>query len=399
MPTTRLPSCIGSQSGQYSQFGNPFTAWKTRASVGLIAGRRASFDDAARNDEAERRHGQPPEVHAVEPPAQVVEETGPLLQRRSGGAAQRPRLQPIDGPVQRRPVDGLQRRRDGTFGADVHARRTEEFGDVVGQQQLRRRHLAEAEVDDPHRPVIAEEHVREAEVAVGDAVAAQIGDRLPDRVEHVVGDIVRIELVERPAGHRVVGQHQRLGLGDRQRPQARRPDAEVTRGEREECFVLDGPTQRRERALVAEVAALQLAVDPEHEVGAALVPSEHLHEQSITVGRHREVGGRSAGVDARRRDVVDGEPDRRQSGGDRLGAGPPRRGADDHDRGGAGEPSEEHGLHRSERHLRRQRAHQHERDDGDPSDLAPPAGQPRCSRGQRGGEHSEADRRREPFRR
>ena len=105
-------------------------------------------------------------------------------------------MQPIDGPAQRGAVDGAQGRRDGTVGTDVHARRTDEFGDVVRQQQLRGRHLAEAEVDDPHGPVVAEEHVRQTEVAVGDAMAAQVGDRLPDRVEHVVGDVIRIELVE-----------------------------------------------------------------------------------------------------------------------------------------------------------------------------------------------------------
>ena len=45
-----------------------------------------------------------------------------------------------------------------------------------------------------------------------------------------------------------------------------------------------------------------------------------------------------------------------------IDSAPARRGrrADDRDRRGTGEPSEEHGLDRSERHLRRHRAHHHQ---------------------------------------
>ena len=45
VPTTRLPSCIGTQSGQYNQSGRRFTARNTRCSGGLISGRRAPAND------------------------------------------------------------------------------------------------------------------------------------------------------------------------------------------------------------------------------------------------------------------------------------------------------------------------------------------------------------------
>ncbi len=47
VPTTRLPSCIGPQSGQYSQPGRPLMARKTRCSRGWISGSRAPATDAA----------------------------------------------------------------------------------------------------------------------------------------------------------------------------------------------------------------------------------------------------------------------------------------------------------------------------------------------------------------
>ena len=45
VPTTKLPSCIGTQSGQYNQSGRRFTARNTRCSRGSIAGRRAPAND------------------------------------------------------------------------------------------------------------------------------------------------------------------------------------------------------------------------------------------------------------------------------------------------------------------------------------------------------------------
>jgi hypothetical protein len=42
VPTTRLPSCIGSHRIQYSQPGSPLTARNTRASQGGMSGRRAA---------------------------------------------------------------------------------------------------------------------------------------------------------------------------------------------------------------------------------------------------------------------------------------------------------------------------------------------------------------------
>ena len=96
---------------------------------------------------------------------------------------------------------------------------------------------------------------------------------------------------------------------------------------------------------------------------------------------------------------VDGEPDRRQSGGDRLGAGPA---------GGAptitiaaapaNHPTSTAWTDPNDISDVSVRT-SIERDDGDPADLPPPAAQPRRSGGQRSGERSEGDRRREPSRR
>ena len=109
--------------------------------------------------------------------------------------------------------------------------------------------------------------------------------------------------------------------------------------ERDERLVLDGAAQRRERLLVAEVVGLQAPVHAEHEVGAALVVAEGLHEQLPAVDGLPEVRRGAASVDARRfepaqRHVHPGEP-----GGDRsAGRAPGRRAQHDED-GGPGEPS------------------------------------------------------------
>ena len=42
VPTTRLPSCIGGHSTQYSHPGKPLMARNTRISQGAMSGRRAA---------------------------------------------------------------------------------------------------------------------------------------------------------------------------------------------------------------------------------------------------------------------------------------------------------------------------------------------------------------------
>ena len=81
-------------------------------------------------------------------------------------------MEPIERPRQRRRVDGGGGVGDGPLGTDVQAGRGQQLGDVGGEQQIRRGHLAEAEVDQPHLAAVVEEDVRQPEVAVGDAVLA-----------------------------------------------------------------------------------------------------------------------------------------------------------------------------------------------------------------------------------
>ena len=367
------------------------------AGLAVADRRTTSLVDRRREDrEADRRDDEPPEVHDASRRRRSSSRPGRCFNAVRVRAAQRPRLEPGDGTGQRVVIDGRQGRHDRTFGADVDARRADELGDVVGEQQLGGGHLAEPEVDDPHRAVGAEEHVREAQVTMGDPVAAQVGDCLPDGEEDLVGDVVRVELIERLAGHCVVGEHERVRLGRRKCPQARCTDAEVASGEREQRLVLDGAAQRRERSFVAEVAALQLAVDPEHEVGAAFVLAEDLHEQPIAARHDGEVRRRSACIDTRRCDLVDREADCGEPGGDRLGVGASCRRTDRHERSGSGEPPEERCLDRTERHLRREGPHHCQPDHGGPSGAAPASVQPGRTAGQCRREHPDADCRREP---
>ncbi len=208
---------------------------------------------------------------------------------------QRPRLQPFDGPRHGLAIDARQRRRDRPLRAHVGARRAHEFDHIVRQQEVGGGHLAEAEVDDPHLAVVGDEHVGEPQVAVRDAVASEVGDRRPDRCEHLIGDLLRVELVERLAVDGVVGGHERVRLGRRHGAQARRADLEVACGQGEQRFVFDRPSQRGERPLVAEVPPLQAPVDAEQEVGAAFVASEHLDEEpaAATARRRKSAGDRT----------------------------------------------------------------------------------------------------------
>jgi hypothetical protein len=80
--------------------------------------------------------------------------------------------------------------------------------------------------------------------------------------------------------------------------------------------VLDRAAQRRERSFVAQVVPLGPAVEAEQEIGAALVGAERLHEQLAAVRGHGEVGGGTAGVDARRDDAVQRESHGSESIGD-----------------------------------------------------------------------------------
>ena len=128
--------------------------------------------------------------------------------------------------------------------------------------------------------MVVEEDVRQPEVAVGDPVPPQLTDEAPDRGEHVIGHVARIDPVEGLARRWL----RRRGRSRSARPSATARRAGVrtptdSRGEGDERFVLHGALQRRERSLVAEVAGEEAAVEAEQQIGAALVGAERLDEQ------------------------------------------------------------------------------------------------------------------------
>ena len=75
--------------------------------------------------------------------------------------------------------------------------------------------------------------------------------------------------------------------------------------------MLDGSSQRREGALVAELAPPQRSIEPEQQVGAALVGAEGLDEVPLAVGTATEVGRRTARVHTGGREVGEREADDR----------------------------------------------------------------------------------------
>jgi hypothetical protein len=74
--------------------------------------------------------------------------------------------------------DRVECARDGALGADHRRERCRQLGDVVGQQQVRRRAFTEAEVDRPGDAVVGEEDVREPKIAVCDARLESLGRRV-----------------------------------------------------------------------------------------------------------------------------------------------------------------------------------------------------------------------------
>ena len=135
---------------------------------------------------------------------------------------------------------------------------------------------------------------------MGESVPAQLTHEEPDRREHLIGDIARIDPVEGLAIDRLVHEDVAVRLRRRDRPQVRRPHADGPCRERDERFVLDGAPQRQERSFVAEVAGEEAAVEAEQQIGAALVRAERLEEQLGAVGLDAEVGRRpAASTDAR----------------------------------------------------------------------------------------------------
>ena len=222
------------------------------------------------------------------------------------------------------------------------------------------------------------------------AIACQIAS------ENLVGQFIGLDPVERSTFDGVVREHERVRLCRHQRPKARCSDTEVAGGEGQERFVLDGSAQRREGPLVAEVVALDPTVDPEQQVGAALVLAEHLDEELVPALGGGEVRRRAASVDAGGMDLGQWKADAGHAGGDGVGGRPSGGCAEGDERGGTGEPADHDCLQRIERGRRRQCAHDHQPDHGDPSDTPPRPVQPGCSCSQGGCEDADAGGAREP---
>ena len=94
------------------------------------------------------------------------------------------------------------------FDAHLEGGRGEQLGDVGVEHLVGGGDLGEAEVDEPGPPVGGEQHVGEAQVAVGDAMRAQLRDALPDLRQHRVRDGLVCDAVERVAGGALVGEQE-----------------------------------------------------------------------------------------------------------------------------------------------------------------------------------------------
>ena len=226
---------------------------------------------------------------------------------------------------------------------------------------------------------------------MGHAVRPQDHQLLPHERQDLVGHLLRLETVERTAGDGVVGQHEPVGFGGRgEGRDPRRADPHLAGHERDERFVLDGAPQRRVGLLVAEVPGLDPPVDAEHEIGAALVGTERLHEQLRAIGRGGEVGGRAAGVEAGLLELGQRLADRGQPRSDARAGRPLGRTPEEHDHRRTGGPSGEDRHQGVERDRRLD-----EVDEGDGHRQRPPDPPPRArDPGGRRGDHGDQRRNR-----
>ncbi len=359
-----------------------------------MAGRARAVDRGRGDHQPESGDDEPPRVHPATQSSAGRQGAGTLLHRGTRRATQGPGLQPLGGGDEQVVVHGGPRRRNRTLGPDDDARRGDQLGHIGGQQQVRCGDLAEPEVDHPHPAVVGAEQVGQAQVAVGDAVPTQEAHLLPDLTEHLVGDLLGGDAVERTAGHGVVGQHERVRVGLGHRPHPRRAHPEVAGHQGDERLVLDRSAQRRERPLVAAISPTQGAVHPEQQVGAALVGAERLDEVAAAVGGRAEVRRRPTCVHLRRVEGGERQPDDVETVADRRRRRAPRRRAEHHEGHRAGEPTGQRGVEGVERDRRRDEADPHQTEDGQPAQPPPPASQPGRCGGECRGECTEADDRR-----
>ena len=166
-------------------------------------------------------------------------------------------------------------------------------------------------------PVVVDDDVRAAQVAVRDPVRAQDRDLLPQRAEERVVDVVAVDGVERscPSTWSNASSIESVPTSAMAR-QARRAHADVARLQRHERLVLDRAPQRDERPLVADVLQPEVPVDAEQEVGRALVGAAHLDQEPRAVV---EGGEEDARARVRRARAAPSVGDR-EPGGPRLAA-------------------------------------------------------------------------------
>jgi hypothetical protein len=203
----------------------------------------------------------------------------------------------------------------------------------------------------------------------------------PDGLEQVVVDPLRVDAVQRLAVDALVHQHERSRLGGGQRDEPGGAHAEVAGGQRHQRLVLDGPAQRPEALLVAEVARHDPAVEAEQQVGAALVHPQRLDEQAAAVAGVGEVRSGAAGVQAGLVDAGDGHAHVRQAVGDGRGPGPPGwRPQDDHGQGPA-QPARQQGAQRRQVDRRDQQPAEHHPEHHHPRPAPPGPAHPGRRRG------------------
>ena len=134
--------------------------------------------------------------------------------------------------------------------------------------------------------------------------------------------------------------------------------------------MLHRAAQRGERPLVSELAPAHHPVQTEHEIGAALVVTERLHEQRLTVGALGEVRSRAPSVETCLRELRERLPDCGEAVGDRLAGRPPGRSAEHDHHQRPGQPPTEHGAERVEGDLLRHEVDEGQREHEHPTDAA-----------------------------
>ena len=130
-----------------------------------------------------------------------------------------------------------------------------------------------------------------------DPVLLEQGDLFPDPEQHLIGEQVGVDVVERRPVDHVVGEQEPVAPDCGHGAHPRCADTHVARRERNQGLVFDRASQRRERPFVTDVAQPQHSVDAEQQISGALVGSQHLHEQALAALQGREPGHRTPGID------------------------------------------------------------------------------------------------------